>query len=110
MLLESRFLKTKDTLCTHFRECAYAPLAFVSMQSAVPQNRERWLLIEKEGRIISSVVAIVSIVLSRFSILGASNLLALSNVIDLVRASYKDHNVGPSIVVHHCVVLVLATA
>ena len=72
-------------------------------------SKTRWLDIELEGRLISSCVACCVVGLVRnHAIAQAVFLLALSNVIDLIRCQWRRHALTKAIWIHHSLVIALS--
>lgn len=79
------------------------------MTDAFAKKDERWYRLEREGRIFSSLTAMIVVACASSNVILSVRILALFSFFDLIRASYSNHNLGPLIVLHHCVVMYMAT-
>ena len=81
--------------------------------SAAKQNANEhtphYYRVELEGRVISSIVAMVVFALKQFVSLEVPVLLLIASMsIDLIRASWRQHILEPSIVVHHLATIIVS--
>jgi hypothetical protein len=75
------------------------------------ETKTRWLAIELEGRLISSLVACAVVFLvQREQNAAAVGLLALSNAFDLLRCTFRKHSLTHAIWIHHTLVMALSIA
>lgn len=72
---------------------------------------DRWTLIEFEGRMISSLVAMFVYYLSSIGQThGAVGIFMISQMFDLIRCAYRKHLLEPGIVAHHCMSIAICTS
>ena len=79
------------------------------MESNLEERKRYYYDIEREGRVISSVVAIITVLTSLVSTTYAVEILIASMSFDLIRCAYRKHGLDWSVVVHHLATILIGT-